>query len=201
MDLWVEHGIEPPPSNYPRLENGTLVPVSEYLAAFPTIPAIGKPVGPNTYELLNFGATFTSMGGVRSIEPPLLGPSYLMFVPKADADGLDIAGVRPMQIRVPLGTSTGWNVRNAEHRPEDSLCGLTGTYKPFAMTRAERQATGDPRLSLEERYRNHGGFVSAVAHAARDLVTARFLLEEDAERYIKGAAESMVTKPVPRSKP
>jgi hypothetical protein len=197
MDQWVDQGIAPPPSNYPRVENGTLVPVSEYLASFPAIPGIGKPTGPNTYELLNFGSTFTSIGGVRSTEPPTRGPAYQMFVPKPDADGLDIAGVRPMQIRVPLGTSTGWNVRNAQHRPADSLCGLTGTYAAFAETAAQRQASGDPRLSLEERYSNHGGFVQAVVQAAKELVRARFLLKEDANRYIDAAAQSDVLKPKP----
>ena len=73
MDQWVDQGIPPPPSNYPRVEDGTLVPVGEYLATFPAIPGIGKPIGLNTYELLDFGPTFTSAGGVRSIEPPVRG--------------------------------------------------------------------------------------------------------------------------------
>lgn len=192
MDLWVEQGIPPPPSTYPRVEDGTLVSVADYQAAFPTIPGIGKPAGQNTYELLDFGPTFTSIGGVRSKEPPTLGPTYQSFVPKPDADGLDLAGVRPMQIRVPLGTTTGWNLRNAAHRPADSLCGITGMYVAFADTPAQRQAAGDPRLSVQERYGSHAGFVSAVVRAAKDLVRARFLLKEDADRYIDAAAQSNV---------
>ena len=160
-----------------------------------TIPGIGKPTSFNTYELLSWGPTFTGMGGIRSIEPPLIGPSYTMFVPKANADGLDIAGVRPIQIRVPLGTSTGWNVRNAAHRPQDSLCALTGTYVPFATTLAQRLASGDPRPSLQERYTDHAGFVYAVMVAAKQLVLARFLLPEDFYKYVQGAAASSVLKP------
>ena len=195
LDEWIDQGIPPPPTSYPRLEDGTLVSLADYVAAFPSIPGIGKPTSFNTYELLSWGPTFTGMGGIRSIEPPLIGPSYTMFVPKANADGLDIAGVRPIQIRVPLGTSTGWNVRNAAHRPQDSLCALTGTYVPFATTLAQRLASGDPRPSLQERYTDHGGFVYAVMVAAKQLVLARFLLPEDFYKYVQGAAASSVLKP------
>ena len=195
LDEWIDQGIPPPPTSYPRLEDGTLVSLADYVAAFPSIPGIGKPTSFNTYELLSWGPTFTGMGGIRSIEPPLIGTSYTMFVPKANADGLDIAGVRPIQIRVPLGTSTGWNVRNAAHRPQDSLCALTGTYVPFATTLAQRLASGDPRPSLQERYTDHAGFVYAVMVAAKQLVLARFLLPEDFYKYVQGAAASSVLKP------
>src|SRR5262249_53254455 len=94
-------------------------------------------------------------------------------------------------IRAPLGTNTGWNVRAPGHRPPN-LCRLTGTFIPFAQTRAERQANGDSRLSLQERYRSHRGFVRAVRRAARELVHARFLLEEDATTLINAAEASDV---------
>src|SRR5204862_7804982 len=99
------------------------------------------------------------------------------------ADGLDAAGIRPMQIRVPLGTSTGWNVRTAEHRGP-ALCGLTGSFIPFARTKDERTRSGDPRLSLEERYKDDRGFVARVEAAAKALVRERFLLHEDADRFV-----------------
>ena len=99
--------------------------------------------------------------------------------------------MRPMQIRVPLGTSSGWNIRAPGHRAPN-LCGLTGSYFAFATTKAERIAAGDPRRSLEERYRNHAGFVKAVEKAARDLVRERFLLPEDAEAFISAAESSTI---------
>jgi hypothetical protein len=68
-------------------------------------------------------------------------------------------------------------------------------FLPFAETKAERLASGDPRLSIEERYRNHGAYVSAVARAAARLVRERLLLEEDRERIVEAAAESRVGKP------
>ena len=72
------------------------------------------------------------------------------------------------------------------------MCGLTGTYAPFATTEAERLATGDPRPSLKERYENREGFVEAVTEAAHELVRARFLLMEDGDKYIQAAKDSSV---------
>jgi len=191
MDQWADQGIEPPRSNYPRLEDRNLVTVDEARAAFPRIPGVPFPMGQNPLELLDFGPLFGRLGGVLTLQPPVLGPTYRQYVPKPDEDGLDIAGVRPMQIRVPIGTNAGWNVRAAGHRP-GNLCGLTGSHIPFFETRAERRAAGDPRQSLEERYHTHRGFVRAVERAARDLVRERFLLQEDADRLIQAARDSNI---------
>ena len=110
-------------------------------------------------------------------------------MPKTDEDGHDLAGIQPLQIRVPLGTTTGWNVRRPDRRGPD-LCGLTGSFLPFAETRAEWLATGDPRESLEERYKDHDGFVKAVRKAAKELT----LLEEDAKKFIQAAEASDVLR-------
>lgn len=209
MDQWVDQGIEPPPSNYPKLvdrgrgtgrgnpqgeDNGaTLVPLEEASASFPAIPGVSFPTVMNQYELLDFGPGFGTTGGILTILPPILGPSYQQFVPKPDKDGLDIAGIRPMQIRVPLGTTMGWNIRAPGHR-SPTLCGLTGSFIPFAQTKAERLASGDPRLSLEERYKNHEGFVRAVRQAAQQLVLERFLLQVDADGFINSAEASDVLR-------
>jgi len=189
MVEWVEKGIEPPPSNYPGLKHGTLVRPDDFIADYPAIPGIGVPTGPNTYQILSWGPLYDSDGGIMSFQPPISGETYKMFVPKSDSDGLNVGGIRPIQVRAPIATNMGWNIRNAEHRPQDSMCSLTGTYAPFATTKAERLAAGDPRPSLEERYKNHDGFVDAVTKAAHELVRAHFLLEEDADNYIQAAKD------------
>jgi hypothetical protein len=143
---------------------------------------------------------FGRTGGVITLHPPLTAGRYPLLVPKPDADGLDIAGIRAMQIRVPLGTSTGWNVRAAGHR-EPTLCGLTGSFIPFAKTKAERTASGDPRRSLEERYTDRNGLVRAVERAAKELVKKRFLLLEDADRFVAAAKGSEVMQPAGTSAP
>ncbi len=213
LDGWADQGIEPPKSNYPRLAGGddddegdseegrhhpsgggaTLVSIAEARAAFPAIPGVNFPTVMNELEVLDFGPLFNSVGGRLTVLPPLRGASYRVFVPKPDMDGLGVAGIRPMEIRVPLGTNTGWNVRAPGARAPN-LCGLNGSFIPFAKTKAERLASGDPRRSLEERYQDHAGFVKAVRKAAMDLVHDRFLLQEDADTWIKAAEASNVLR-------
>jgi len=185
-------GTEPPKSNYPSLLDGTLVMLSEAAAAFPKIPNVSFPTVYDTYELLDFGPLFGSHGGILTIQPPLNGPSYAIRLPKTDGIGIDLAGVHQIESRVPLGTSTGWNLRSPAHRGPNNLCVLTGSYFPFAATAAERLLSGDPRPSLQERYGSHQGFVNAVEKAADELVKERFLLEVDADADISAAQASTV---------
>jgi len=191
LDAWADQGVAPPPSNYPRVEEGTLVTLKEASAAFPNIPGVSFPTVLNGLDVLNFGPEFSSVGGRLTVLPPLVGPSYKMFVPKSDQDGLDLAGVRTVDIRAPLGTNVGWALRVAASRAPN-LCALSGSYIPFAQTMAERLASGDPRPSLEERYGNHTGFVRAVRRATRELVRERLLLEEDANTFVNAARSSNV---------
>ena len=193
MDAWVEGGVEPPASNYPRVEDGTLVAVDEARAAFPAIPGMRFPASPNPLERFDYGPEFNRYGGVITVHPPLASGRYPVLVPKADRDGFDVAGIHLVQVRAPIGTTTGWNVRTAAARSSD-LCGLSGSYLPFAKTAAERTASSDARKSLEERYRTHEGFVEAVEKAARQLVRDRFLDPEDADRYIAAAKASGVLR-------
>ncbi len=193
LDAWADQGIEPPKSNYPRIQNKTLVTLDEAREAYPKIPGVNFPTVVNQLEVLDYGPEFNSEGGVLTLLPPQLGASYKIFVPKPDKDGLDIAGIRPMEIRVPLGTNSPWNVRAPGFR-EGNLCGLSGSYIPFATTKAERLASGDPRKSLEERYKNHEGYVKAVEKGAKTLMLERFLLKEDANRFISAAETSNILK-------
>jgi hypothetical protein len=196
LDRWAdsEDGhYTPPESNYPSLSNGTLVALEEATQAFPRIPDVAFPTVYDTYQLLEFGPLFNSEGGVLTVEPPQNGPSYTILVPLTDSAGIQLAGVHQIESQVPLGTSTGWNVRSSQHRGPN-LCILTGSYFPFATTKAERLQSGDPRPSLEELYRNHDGFVRAVKRAAHDLVRHGFLLEVDADTDIGVAEASNVLK-------
>jgi len=127
---------------------------------------------------------------VITLMPPVTvpGKEYTVLVPRVDADGLDVAGLRrPDDIETPLATHTGWNQRAAGFRHGD-LSALSGMYVPFAETRGERLASGDPRLSIEERYRNHGDYVSQVRAAALALRAQGYLLQEDVRRIIDEAA-------------
>jgi hypothetical protein len=193
LDEWADQGIEPPRSNYPRVENETLVTLDEYRELFPAIPGVTAPTVLNELEALDFGPEFNSAGGKLTVLPPVLGAHYEVLVPKPDQDGQDIAGIRPLEIRAPIGTNTGWNIRAAGFRAPE-LCSLLGSFIPFAHTKADRLASGDPRKSLEERYHTHEGFVAAVTRAAKRLVHERFLIEQDAQRYIDAAEASNILK-------
>jgi hypothetical protein len=107
-------------------------------------------------------------------------------VAQVDADGNEMSGLRSPDLEVPLGTYTGWNVRKAGHA-EGDLYGLNGSFIPFARTRAERTAAGDPRPSIEERYPSHAAYVQAVVEATERLLADGLLLEEDAQRYREAA--------------
>lgn len=74
------------------------------------------------------------------------------------------------------------------------LCDAFGQKIDFAQTMAERLTAGDPRFSIEERYANHGTYVSKVARAANGLQKDGLLLDEDVERYVEAAAESSIGK-------
>ena len=56
------------------------------------------------------------------------------------------------------------------------------------MTKAQRTANGDPRLSLQERYGNTAGYVSAVTAAVNSLISQRLMLASDASGAISNAA-------------
>jgi hypothetical protein len=116
------------------------------------------------------------------------GKYYDVLAPRTDADGNDLDGIRTVDVAVPRGTYTGWALRRAGFA-ENEECQLNGQFIPFAATREERLAKGDPRLSVEERYPNAGGYIRKVSEAAEQLVDARYLLLEDADAAIAAAAK------------
>ena len=193
LDDWADRGVEPPTSAYPDVRRGTLATVDEVARMFPVIPGVAFPTRANGLDALGFGPTFGSRGGRQTVLPPTRGGSYRVLVPTTDRDGHAVAGIHTVDIAAPVGTNTGWNLLAPGPRGRD-LCSLTGSFFPFARTRAERLANGDPRLSLEERYGDHAGFVAAVRRAADESVAGRLLLSEDAEVLVGMAEESDVLR-------
>ncbi|MGH7847561.1 MAG: alpha/beta hydrolase domain-containing protein [Candidatus Binatia bacterium] len=186
MDRWVCDGTPPPPSQIPRVQDRTLVPTDQRSTGFPKIPGVRYTTLHNRQLFLDYGPNLRR--GKIEVHPPaqIKKREYKILVTKVDADGNDRAGIRLPAVQVPVATYTGWNLWQAG-LAEDELCGLFGSYIPFAKTKAERQSSGDPRLSLEERYKDHADYVQKVSRAARALVEDRLLLPEDAERIIEEA--------------
>ena len=127
-----------------------------------------------------------------STQPPREGNAYPVFVPKVDVDGNDVTGIRMPAVEVPRATYLGWNHRR-QGFAEGELCSLTGSHIPFAETRAERKASADPRLSIEERYPTHETYVDKVREATNRLLEDRLLLEEDAKRIVERAKQSPIS--------
>jgi hypothetical protein len=191
---WVTKGTEPPPSRYPRLDRGELVPATKAAMSFPTIPGAPSPEGlVNMVADHDYGPEFryADLSGVITKQPPVVKQLIPTLVPKADADGSDVGGVPSVLRQAPLGSYFGWNV-TAGGFDKGKQCTLSGGYIPFAKTKAERLAAGDPRPSLEERYGNRAAYVAAVRAAAEKAVNERFLLRDDADRLIARASASDV---------
>ena len=191
MDLWVTKGVPPPPSQYSTVRDGTLVAPNRRRTGFPTIPGIRFAGLHNRQLFLDYGPKI--LRGKMSLHPPnrIGNGSYTILVPQVDRDGNDVAGIHSPAIQVPIGTHTGWNLR-PRGLAENELAGLLGAFIPFAKTREERDKSGDPRLSIEERYKDQADYVQRVSQAARSLIDERFLLQEDAERLIAEAAKAKI---------
>jgi alpha/beta hydrolase family protein len=189
---WVVKGTEPPPSRYPTLAQRQLVSAETTAPTFRTIPGL-HPVGVNPVLVYDFGPTFRAndMSGVIGKQPPAILKVIPTLVPPVNADGNETAGVASVLHQAPLGTYLGWNAQTSGFF-KGQICGFTGGYVPFAATKTERQAAGDPRLSLEERYGTQDGYMCVVRRAAEQLVQSRFLLREDADRTIAAAAATNV---------
>jgi hypothetical protein len=121
------------------------------------------------------------------------GKEYTVLIPRTDEDGNELGGVRSVELRVPLGTYTGWALRRAPFA-EGEDCATTGQFIPFPSTRAERESTGDPRLSIAERYPTHADYVAKVGAAADQLVAERLMLPEDADAIKRAAASARVPR-------
>jgi hypothetical protein len=187
MDRWATTGEPPPSSRVPRRSEKTLVSPEEAVARFPKIPDVSLPATPSRLPYWNYGPDFDDRG-IMNIFPPekVSGKEYPIQVPQIDADGNDQGGVRYPDIQVPVGTYLGWAIRRAGFA-EGELLSTNGCIVTFARTKAEREAKGDPRLSIEERYASHDAYVEAVKRAVDGLVKEGLMLQEDGERYIEAA--------------
>ena len=199
---WVMRNVAPPPSRYPTLREKQLVEANKTAMGFPTIPGLRatapEPGFINPLLDYDWGPDFNPNdgSGVMASVTPRIKQVIKMLVPKVDADGNEIGGVPVVLREAPLGTYTGWNITAGGAMPfhKDKLCMYAGGMIPFAKTKAERTANNDPRLSLEERYTGHAGYVAAVRKAAASALQQKFLLQQDADALIAAADASAVLK-------
>jgi hypothetical protein len=181
---WVEGRREPPPSLYPRVGDGTLVPVSGL--AFPRIPGVPAPQVIHEAYRLDYGSRWWSEG-IIDREPPGLGPAFPSQVSQVDGLGNEVAGIRSTELRAPLATYAPWNLRIGYPGPNDELVDFLGTFVPLPRTEEERREWGDPRPSVEALYSSKDAYMERVRAATRELVRDGFLLPGDASIAVQTA--------------
>ncbi len=205
---WVMHGTPPPPSRFPTLAaakgtpSGTLALANKQDIGFPTLPGLRSTIPEADFIMpvldYDWGPQFNARdaSGIPSNAPPVIKQVLKMYAPKVDQDGNELGGVPVVLLDAPLGTYLGWNVTADGDKPfhKDQICDYVGGMIPFARTAAMRKLNQDPRLSLEERYGTHEGYVAAVRKATTRAVAEGFLLSEDAQLLINKAEQSKVLR-------
>jgi hypothetical protein len=204
LDEWITKGIVPPESNVPRKSKGTaamavVIPgsltgvVPKAVLGWPDIPSVTYTGLVTVRHCFNYGSQFNK-GIINSYPASKTNyPAYPSFVSKVDRDGNEVAGIRLPPVAAPIATLTGWALRSERFGLNDGG-ESAGQSIPFKMTKAQRVAAGDPRLSLEERYFTHKGYVEAVTQAAKKLEAERLLLNDDVHDYINEAESSNILK-------
>ena len=167
MDRWIKTDTAPPPSRFPRLAKNELTSLES--VRFPKVPGVTPPLHKREAYRLDF-----------SVEPPQqIGLVFPTLVPQVDADGNDLGGIQMPEVKVPLASYTGWNRRNAAIGAPNEMLSYTGSWIPFPLSKQDRLKSGDPRLSVEERYRDRQAYLDKIDQAAHELMNSGFVLESD----------------------
>ena len=188
LEAWMREGVAPPASRTPSVADGTLLPTANLTthgrsvagggapaATFPAIPGLVQPTSLTPAPRLD----------VSTVPPRVVG-AYPVLVPRQDADGNALAGIRLPVIEAPRATYLGFNPR-AEGFSAGALCTNQGAVLAFAASRVAREANGDPRPSIAERWPDQAAYVAAVRASADRLVAERLLLAEDASAMVAAA--------------
>ncbi|NQW23359.1 MAG: hypothetical protein HQ475_07945 [SAR202 cluster bacterium] len=183
LDNWVTNGITPPASKHARLDDGTAVTYESLHSVFKDNPKIKFPSYFRHLSRLDFGPD----DGVTEILPPVTGKAYPALVSKLDSDGNELAGIRLPDVAVPLATVMGWNLRHPDTGGPGQTHRIMGSTVPFPFTQQEREDTGDPRPSVEERYSSREDFLQRVETSAQELVSQGYMLEEDIQTVAQQA--------------
>jgi hypothetical protein len=189
LDAWVREGREPPASRYPRLSDGTLRSWQQDQSGWMALPGVRYPEVIQQPEFLDRGPKFERYRRA-TIEPPVSRGQYIVKVPGYGADNNELGTLLLPSVAVPVATYTSWNLRHRSIGAEQELLGLSGGYIPLARTAEERQARGDPRAALAERYRDFEDYRRQFMAAAERLAAERFLLAEELPR-LEAAAERL----------
>ena len=175
MIEWVRDGSEPPPSAYPRIDAGTLVPIGD--VNFPKLQGVVLPTVIHEAYRVNYGPRWHQ--GIIDRQPPEVGKPFPALVPQVDKFGNELGGIRSVELLVPLATYAPWNLRIGFPGGMDELTDFFGTYIPLPKTEEGRSKTGDARPSIESLYTDKKDYLHKVKRSADLLVEQGFLTKED----------------------
>jgi hypothetical protein len=200
MEKWVVSNTAPPASQYPTVASGTLV--ASTATGFPDLSNVVIPLGSNATPT---PLSFTYNGRYNQVfvtdysnAVPVvnLAKQYKVLVPKVDANGNETTGVLVPDVKVPLATYTGWNIRAAGHAIGE-VCTSNGAAIPFAVNQAAKSPGNDTRTTLADLYSGRGDYQTKVGAAADALVTQGYLLPLDATNVFKANAASVSSQLIP----
>ena len=178
MDRWVTDGTPPPPSRHPRIADDTLVGWKADEAGWTALPGVRYPTAIQQPDHLDYGEEFAAKRQIDQQPPARTGQRYGVRVPALDEDNNELGVLRMPAVVAPVATYTGWNLRNPEIGVPDAPLGLAGAYIAFPRTKADRESSGDPRPSVEERYGRFDAYRARIVRAAEALVAEGYLLGE-----------------------
>jgi len=193
LDRWVTTGEAAPPSQYPKIDDGTAVSTEATVKSFSKIPGAKLPNPARRFTRLDFGPD----PRIPTKIPAVIGSVFPHRVSAVDDDANELAGVRLPFVTVPLATHAGWNLRHQDIGGGGQVIGtggasggtLRGSMIPFPATKAEREESGDGRRSIEERYDSKDQYLELVKQVTEDLISDRYLLNEDLDRIVDLSAQ------------
>jgi hypothetical protein len=187
LDRWVTTGEEPPPSRHPSLDDGTAVESHTLLERFTQLPGVRVPSQATRAIRLDYGPE-AHLGRTTTL-PAVEGEEFPALVADLDESFNERGGIRLPDLSVPVATYTGWNLRDESIGNPNLYIGITGGLAgwtlPLPITHADREAVGDPRASIEERYADRDDYLDKVTRAALDLAAEGYLLEEDVPEVVE----------------
>ena len=187
LDRWVTSGEEPPASRHPSLNDGTAVDSHTLLERFAQLPNVRVPAQTTRAIRLDYGPE-SHLGRTTKL-PADEGAEFPALVADLDDSFNERGGIRLPDLSVPVATYTGWNLRDESIGNPGLFIGITGGLAgwtlPLPATQTERESTGDPRASIEERYASREDYLEQVTRAAMDLVAEGYLLEEDVAEVVE----------------
>ena len=187
---WVAEGEEPPPSRYPKIADGTLVPshVDGRInrRAWNRLNGVNHPASMYKPRHVGYGPRWDSERIIDE-HPDYSDHEYQALVPAVDSDNNDLpeSTILPPLTSVPLGTFVSWNMRAPSNGAEESMARLSGGYIPFPANTAVAVQSRDPRSSRAGLYTSSDDYLTKYEQATDELIAEGYLLPGFKDDYME----------------